>query len=328
MRTKPSCLVVLCAVASLSFSPAYGQEGGKAETPARAAGQAVTDADIETMVDDLDANRFSQRQAAGQKRKQVGKGARAALMDAALGDNREPATRAMAILKEHFNKGNDDLKEAAKEALKKLAAGKKTTIARIAKEVLEPEPPKQQPRFRGPRLGGGQIQIQFQAGGAGRKMQVKTINGVKEIKVTENEQQIKIVDDPNNGIQVEITEKVDGKEKTRQFKAKDAAELKKKHPEAHKVYEKFKQGGGIQFQFNQGPLIPLQIMPPAGKPLAQPLKQAEVNRQLKKVSSQIDEAQKLLDDLSTQDKESLKKAIGHLEEAKQTLENARAKIQE
>ena len=43
-----------------------------------------------------------------------------------------------------------------------------------------------------------------------------------------------------------VTENVNGKDKTDTYKAKDADELKKKSPEAYKLYEKYGQGPQIQ----------------------------------------------------------------------------------
>src|SRR2546426_468022 len=83
----------------------------------------------------------------------------------------------------------------------------------------------------------GQIQIQVQAGGVAgpggfKRMHMKNVNGVKEIEVDDNGKKVKIVDDPNNGIKVEVTEKnKEGKEETKKYEAKNADELKKNHPE-------------------------------------------------------------------------------------------------
>lgn len=95
-------------------------------------------------------------------------------------------------------------------------------------------------------------------------MQMKTNNGVKEIEAEENGRKVKITDDPAEGIKMEVTEKKDGKEATQKYAAKDAAELKTKHPEAHKLYEEYSQGGAnIQIQ---GFAIPAGAIPPGAVP--------------------------------------------------------------
>ncbi len=67
--------------------------------------------------------------------------------------------------------------------------------------------------------------------GPGLKISTRVNNGVKETEVEENDQKIKIHDDPKQGISVEITkEEKDGKDVTEKFEAKNAEELKKEAP--------------------------------------------------------------------------------------------------
>ena len=91
------------------------------------------------------------------------------------------------------------------------------------------------------------------------------------------------------------------------------------------MYEQYKQQGpGIQVQFGQQGAIPLNI--PFFQPGMQPRKPADISQQLEKISTQLEETRKLLQDLPTQDKEKLNQAIEQLEKAKQGLESARKKI--
>ena len=58
---------------------------------------------------------------------------------------------------------------------------------------------------------------------------------------------MKIVDDPAQGIKVEVTEKQNGKEVTKKYEAKNAEELKKKLPAGYEIYKKYggeQQGNG------------------------------------------------------------------------------------
>lgn len=59
-----------------------------------------------------------------------------------------------------------------------------------------------------------------------KRISVKVVNGVKEIEAEENGRKVKIKDDPDSGIEMEVTETKDGKETTSKYKAKSAADLK------------------------------------------------------------------------------------------------------
>lgn len=288
--------------------------------------QAVTDADIAQLIRDLDGNRFSKRQDASRKLKELGERAVPALTEAAMGNSREAASRAFAILKDHFNGEEGPLQAAAKAALKKLAESNKATVARKAQDLLDPKPP---PQAAQPiQIGGGQVQIQFGIGGA-QQIQMKNVNGAKSINVKENGRSIQIDEDPNKGIKIEVTEKVNGKDVKKKYEAKDAAELKKKHPEGHKIYEKYGKGGPIQFQRAAVPLIrgiQLQAFPQPQLPAAPRLIDGKaMGEQLEKISAQVDEAQKLLEKhkANPQQTESLEKAIQQLKDAHQALKKAR-----
>jgi hypothetical protein len=101
-------------------------------------------------------------------------------------------------------------------------------------------------------------------GGKGlKRMSIKIVNGVKDIEVEEKDRKIKIHEEPTGKIEVEVTQKKDGKEKTSKYQAENADELKKKHPEAHKIYEQYGKGnagGAIQMprlRLRRGGLPPL-----------------------------------------------------------------------
>ena len=183
------------------------------------------------------------------------------------------------------------MQEAAKTAIKKLSESDHQPISRLAKEVLEPKP--QPVPQQGIQFGPAQIQVQFQVGG-GQRVQVKSVNGVKDIEAHENGRTVKIHDDPKQGITVEVTEKKDGKDVTKKYQAKDAAELKKKHPAAHKLYEKYdQQGRGMQIQAFQVPAMQLQQIPGGFNVKVPPVlgDVQEVAGKLKKVSGHLDNAQ-------------------------------------
>ncbi len=220
----------------------------------------ATNERIEQWIMQLDASEFAARNEASRNLKSLGPAACPALAQAALGESRERRMRALDILQGHFENGDPPAKEAAKEALEKIAASDQPAAAAKAKEILEPKkdpPAAVLPVFGAP----AQIQIRVNAIGGGRAQRIQINNGVKQIETEEGNRKIKITEDPNKGIDVEITEKKDGKESTEKFQAKNADELKKKHPEAYKVYEKLnQQGGGIQIQAAAVPggVLPIQ----------------------------------------------------------------------
>jgi hypothetical protein len=106
-------------------------------------------------------------------------------------------------------------------------------------------------------------------------MSVRNVNGQRDISVEDDNRKVEISDNAGKDIVVKVTEKVDGKEKTTEAKAKDLDELKKNHPEAARVYEQYGQnqnngirvfgggiGGAIQIQGNiQLQAIPAQAIP-------------------------------------------------------------------
>ena len=75
---------------------------------------------------------------------------------------------------------------------------------------------------------------------------VKNVNGNKEIDVTDNDTKIRIAEN-KDGITMTVTDPPQGdkKPKPREYKAATADELKKKHPEAYKLYEKYAKGQGV-----------------------------------------------------------------------------------
>ncbi len=229
-------------------------------------------AEVDKWIGQLNAERFADRQEASQKLAEIGKPAVPALAKAAVGDSLEVTIRSIEILKKFYQSSDESLKTAAKEALEQIAASSKAAAARRAKEILTP---KQEPQTdpNAPNQGiiignaqGGIIQGRIQIGGAGKRVTVKGVNNVKEIEAEEDGKKIRIVDDPQKGIKVEITEKnKEGKEETKTYEVNNAEELEKKHPEAYKVYKEYSQGqmGGIaqiQIAPNIAP-IPAQQVP-------------------------------------------------------------------
>ena len=87
---------------------------------------------------------------------------------------------------------------------------------------------------------------------------------------------MKIVDDPAQGIKIEMTEKQNGKEVTKKYEAKNVEELKKKMPAGYDIYKKYgEQGGNGALQVQMGIQIgggnlPVPALPATGPTAAQP----------------------------------------------------------
>ena len=185
------------------------------------------------------------------------------MAEAAGGSSLEVTTQAVEILRHSLKSDNTATHEAAKRALEKLAKGDNSAASQ-AREALAPPPaPATQPQFAprfggkvggfGGGFGGGGIQIgiggQIPESSAGRsdpslsRSGSESPMGRQPPKVDENGKKIKIEKDANGGIEMRVTQKVNGQDKTDTYKAKDADDLKKNSPEGYKIYEKYGQQG-------------------------------------------------------------------------------------
>ncbi|MBS0205446.1 MAG: hypothetical protein JSS49_21285 [Planctomycetes bacterium] len=120
-----------------------------------------------------------------------------------------------------------------------------------------------------------QVQIFGAAGPANSTKFSRDANGNRTIEVQNGDEKIEIKDVNGKKIELKHTRPVDGKSKTDEYKADDLDDLKKKHPEAAKLYEKHSGAGnlipgagGIRFQINGGggflqvqPGLPVEFAP-------------------------------------------------------------------
>jgi hypothetical protein len=295
--------------------------------------EAAADGDIAKWIEQLDADQFSLRSEASRKLESAGKAAFPALTEAALGDSREATLRALDILRNHFGQGDEATKAAAKESLQKIADSNHAAASRRAKEILNP--PAQPAIPGGPLIPGiqivpQQIQIRINAIGGNQTRRVRIDNGRKQIEVTDNDRRVKIVEDPTGSIEMEVTEKKDGKETTEKYSAKNAEDLKKMHPEAFKVYDKYanQQGGGIQIQA-------VQVQPGANPPLPVPPVQPPGNLWRKQAAAQVQHARRLLEIAGKQlqrlkaqgaGDEELDKTIKRLDDIREQLQEEETKL--
>lgn len=210
--------------------------------------------EIERLAAAMDADSFSERQAASQRLGEMGPAAFPALEKAVAGSSREAASRALDILKKHLDGGDEATKAAAKETLERLAQSDIGAVARRASEALSPpQPVALANRLIAPaRLIRPQVQIRANnpRGNVVRRVSVRVVNGVKTVDAEENGRKVKYVDDPAKGIEMEVTEAG----KTQKYSAKNAEELKQKHPAAHKLYEEY--ANGLRIQVGAAPVVP------------------------------------------------------------------------
>ncbi|MEC7566866.1 MAG: hypothetical protein VX738_14375 [Planctomycetota bacterium] len=293
------------------------------------------DQPIITLIKQLASPNFAERQTASQKLTALGQTAIPKLVAAAQGNNREAVTRSVDVLKTHLKSADENLKAAAKSALEKLSEVEQGVGPRLAREALAPPKPKPQPVPGQPAPGFRilpQIQLQVQGGAQG--IQMRNVNGVKDVEVTENGRKVKIHDDPNQGIKVEIIETKEGKPVTRTFQAKNADELKKKSAEAHALYEKYAKGGAgniqlgnLQIQGNVFPPIQIPKFNVPGFPQQIPgnMQRRVADIQLRQMERMIQSIQKQLE-ADGENAGPDKQALEHLKKAFEEIKQAREKL--
>lgn len=256
---------------------------------------------IDKLVGDLASKDFATREAATKELQSLGIEAAPALAEVAIDGSLEARRRAFGILRKLYQSNDEKTKSAAKDALQKVADSETPGVSDQADQLLNPPKPVVRP------FGGIQLQVQV-AGGAGRKVSIRTVNGVKQIDAEENGQKVQITDDPQKGIKIKVTEdNEEGKEETKEYEAKNADELKKKHPDAHKLYEKYSKGPGINvIQMGIPQRFPFQPFLPARRAADV---DAKVQRALDKLKSsdkaddpaaEIAAAMKLLEEVREQ----------------------------
>ena len=174
-------LLAAAAAGSLIVSGACGAEE---LLPALESVGGITPSEIARLIGQLDAPEFGQRQEASRRLSEVGKSVLPEIEKAVIASSREVSSRALDILKFHFQRGDADVKQAAKESLARLADSKNVSISQRAHNVIDP--PKDwssspQFGFRGP----GLIAPLPAPAPATQTISISDINGHREIKITD-----------------------------------------------------------------------------------------------------------------------------------------------
>jgi len=263
---------------------------------------------VRQLITQLNDDKFAVRQSASQQLAEMGAAVVPDLAQAAQGKHLEVTSRALDVLKKFLTANDPDSQIAARQALQELAATDHAAAASGARKILAGHQPPQQntpfgqlfPNGRVPLPAGrivqrqAKIQLQIQGGFGGgnlrnniqlKKIQIRQAGGRRTIEATDNEREIKIVEDQQNGIQLEVTEGAGDQRKTKKYTAKNAAELKKKHPQAHKLYEKYSHNNGLI-------LRPQQPKNEAQDDTDEPADELQkVQQQLQELIEQIDQLQ-------------------------------------
>ncbi len=170
--------------------------------------------DLNALIRQLGADDVKDRQRAAQQIRAMGKSALPALREAMKNPDPEIQARASELVK--------DLDPALRKPDQTAVNNRNMGIQPFAN---------------------GQVRIQIQGGGAVGangvfEQQVVVINNNhRHFELNENGRKI-VIDEGNDGLTMSVTDMVNGKEVTKEYKAKNADELKKNDPEAFKLYEK------------------------------------------------------------------------------------------
>ncbi len=248
---------------------------GSAEAKPSSSPSATSPEQVEAWVAQLSSDSFTERKSATQSLIDAGAAAVEPVVAAALSEDLELPTRCINILKKIFASDDEESKRAAEAALQKLAASKSPFLARRAREAMKnpaPIQPARTHRF------GGRVQIQvvgggIQIGGAGLKRQVEVKDGDRKVHISET---------IGREIVVKVTETKNGKETTTEYKAANAVELLKKHPEAHKLYVKHIRGAAARPQIVVGNRA---VIGGAGNNIQVQMKNVNGNREIQVVEN-------------------------------------------
>lgn len=340
--------------------PAVPQPAAKSDTPAmpsdpkasnKESKTAAPGATVEQLIEQLDAVDFAKREAACGDLAAKGKEAVPALEKAAVKGDLEVSSRALVVLGKLLKSADDKTSKTAEKSLERLADGDSPAAARKAKSILDKKngvttnnnnnsnnnPFQQNGMMMPGGFGGGRIiinggMLQIGGGGAVKTLSVSNNNGIRQVKATDGDKTVKIEDDPANGIKIQCTDKINGKEVTKKYEAKNADELKKKEPEGYKLYKEYGErqgnGGAVQLQLGAAPFMPIQpnlfpaiplqpgpVNPGAATPQLDNNVQLDIaTTNLKRITAQLERLRnnEALKNASDQRKAELKKQVDEL----------------
>lgn len=253
LRTKHAlgCLILQSILTSsvLSQEPAAPQEKKSSENLVEPQND-LKSIEIEAWIEQLNEPSLTKRRRAKEALVQTDAASIPYLAKAALSDKRELIIYSLEVLGTLMDKSpNEETRKAARTTLEMLSESPQLSTADRAKQILNTKAGDQIeafPAWNDPNSGFGN---NF---GAKRSVSASNNNGVKTIRIEEDGKITTFRDEPRGAIRVSIEEA--GKKK--EFVAKNLADLKKKNPEVHALYEEHSKGlgGGMAFAggFPQG----------------------------------------------------------------------------
>lgn len=288
-------------------------------------GSPVSPEELARLVKQLDADSFADRQAASERLAELGRSAIEALIQAATSESLEANVRALDILRKDLDARDEELRGLAKSALEKIAAGPRAPSARRAQDILKAYEEREKLQQQTAQMPGGirvAVQAQMVPGQGVRRIQV--VDGVKTIEGEDKDGKFRIVEDPKEGITVELTRKKDGKEVTEKFQAKTPQELLKKNAEAYEVYKRQSQQGGVMIQAGPVAVAQVQLVP------GQVQRRSTVELASRQLPGWISILERMLTDEAVKQgsKESLEELKKKSQEARQSLEKLEKRLQE
>lgn len=199
---------------------------------------------IDGWVEQLGHQQLTKRVKAKKNLLNAGKTAIPSLAKAALSDRREAIERSIDILGTLAQSEDEETSDAARVTLKMLTESDKPSTAERAKSVLNMKEADGIKPFEGWDKPGNPF---ARGGDVNRSVSVSSINGVRTIRVVQNGRETVIQEVPGRGIRVATLKE----EKQVEILARDAADLKKRLPEAFALYKQYTQGNGITPDFGQ-----------------------------------------------------------------------------
>ncbi len=256
-------LIAVAFVAAItSATPATEPKATEPDAPAQATVRPDAKQNAAWLAD-LESPAHATRSSAQLALQRAGEAALVPVVAAVRSPNPEVRLRCVDILRRHAAGDDPALAQAGQSALEALAKNADMSVARAAESAIAAnarqraaeEYAEQQEQLL---LGRRGAIVRFRplavAKAAGipaatvRSVSIAVVNGKRTIVAQNGDERVEISDGGDDGIKMSISKKVDGKEKKDTFAAKDAAELKAKHPDAHKVYEQYAKDGGVKVE--------------------------------------------------------------------------------
>ena len=303
----------------MNTESALGQQQRKESVPANVA----------KLIGQLNAESFDARREAKDSLFDLGETAIPALTAEALERSNDTGYSAVRILSRLLKEKTGKVSDAARKSLEQIAKGD-DAIARQAREALEEAT--DQPGRQGIGFPGGLRQAQI---GNGRSTQTSIVNGAITTVAREAGRVVRITKEPDGPVSVTLTEKG---QKPKKWSADSLDELKKKHPEAFKLYQEYGQdaarirmpnmqfppGFGALAVDPFGPMDPFDPFDPFGR-----MRRKRVNPQ---VAREFEDAEMLMDDMTNLLKSLKKKSkapeVQQLERKLEALKRSMGRIKQ